>query len=793
MRITPSSFAAASLRAPLLILTFVSGCSGGTTVVTPHPQRSGPPAATTTATPGSTNGMPSAAQIVAALNDAQTYYASLPTTTAATELAATAKHMISSGNFTAAVVSPGGITGTLPGGLQAVLFADRPEEQDQPPSSSGSAKRAIATRVPADLSGTSTSHEIAYLVNSTDKYSGAFHPQRQIDLANAWQTVFSAVDDNTYEADALPVSLAVIVALGTNHPVDFLSLATHGYVALLGTNSTPQYINLSDTPITTTTIGRYLGALASIPPTIYPAAVLMRPDGGAEPAEPLPEFAFTPQFVAQNVKFNPGAYFDNQSCFGQNTMIADDVLATYAAVGVARYSGWTFEADGNASDQNEAFMADRLIGETSPALAAYVAQRDPLQRPFDLADVLSAMGTETRTGGLVTNSNPYTYSPAVDGWPAATFLTTGTAAITDAIAIPSVATMTVTEGTPASTLTIEGEFPAGQGDVVLEPQTGTSIPLTIDSWTPTSIVVDLPAASSSNLGGEIEVEGPTGLDSPPVPLTYWSGTFTYNESAKISDFGEQSGSGTGSLGIAMNLGIRADVAPVVPTIDVSPVPQNLYVSNVTPNSTGTLSDYMGSFSSSSAGGQARPSRRGRMQSGGTETATITSSGSVSLAPYGASNFIQISSGLDPVDAGASCNNALPGPQNDGQGNVACPGFAYEATNAATCSDNQDGALCAQATQYGAQIGSPSSQYGDDQDYDNMPSTLTFTMDPNSYAISVASTPGTTYTENYSNFSPTTETLTGSFAAPVSPPDSSATATAKRRQGTALRGRPNVTR
>jgi hypothetical protein len=737
--------------------------------------------------------MPSAAQIVAALNDTQNYYASLPTTTPTDELNATAAHMVSSGNFTAAVVGPGGITGTLPGGLQAAIFADRPEEQDPAPSSSASerAKRSTVTRMqsPAGISGASTSHEIAYFINTTDE-NGAFTPSRQVDLANAWQTAFGPALENTYEADAIPVTLANIVALGANHPVDFLSLATHGYVALLGAARTPQYLNLSDTPINTNTLVQYLPQILA--GTVFTSTVVIRPDSGSK-YKPFAALAFTPQFVAQNVKFNPGAYFDNQSCFGQHTMIADDVLATYAAAGVARYSGWTFEANGNYADQTEAFIADRLIGETSPALAAYVAQRDPLQRPFDLADVLSAMGTETRTGGLVTNSNPYTYSPPIIPWPEAFFVTTGTAAITDAIAIPSVATMTVTEGTPASTLTIEGEFPAGQGDVVLEPQTGTSIPLTIDSWTPTSIVVDLPAASSSNLGGEIEVEGPTGLDSPPVPLTYWSGTFTYNESAKISDFGEQSGSGTGSLGIAMNLGIRADVAPVVPTIDVSPVPQNLYVSNVTPNSTGTLSDYMGSFSSSSAGGQARPSRRGRMQSGGTETATITSSGSVSLAPYGASNFIQISSGLDPVDAGASCNNALPGPQNDGQGNVACPGFAYEATNAATCSDNQDGALCAQATQYGAQIGSPSSQYGDDQDYDNMPSTLTFTMDPNSYAISVASTPGTTYTENYSNFSPTTETLTGSFAAPVSPPDSSATATAKRRQGTALRGRPNVTR
>jgi hypothetical protein len=778
------STSARGFAALALIFAFVSGCSSNPVTLTPQPAAPTNPGATPTATaqptatpaktaspgptPTATAGS-AAAKIVAALTDAQSYYANLPTTTPLSELQATAKHMVSSGNFTAAVVGPGGITGTFPGGQQAALFADRREELDPSASATASARRPAVIRMqsPGGISGASTSHEIAYFINTTD-YSGAFTPSRQVDLAGAWPMGYGSALSSTYEADAIPVTLENIIALGTNHPVDYLSLGTHGMVALVGAQQTPTYINQSDTKINATTIATYLPDIMAH--NIFHSVMLIRPNGQHTVQFTLPELAFTPAWVTAHVHFNPGAYFDNESCYGQNPMISSAVTAVYAAAGVAQYSGWTYPVDGNDADESDSFLADRLLGEPSSALAAYVSQRSPLQRPFDLPDILSAMASETRNGGVGNAGNPYTYSPPTvysptSAWPASILVTTGSGTITDDIIFPSIATLTVSEGTPTSTLRIDGEFPVATGKVMFTPPGGSAIALTIDSWSATDLIVDLPDASSGGVAGNVTVVGPTGLVSPVVPLTSWSGTFIYKENTTISDFGSDSGTGTGSLGIALNLGIRADVAPVVPTIDVSPVPQNLYISNVTPNSTGTLKNYKGSFTSSDPADQ---------------TATITGSGSVSLAPYGTANFIQVSSSLNPVGGAAACNNAMPGPQDDGQGNIGCPGFAYAATGAGTCSDNQDGALCGQATEYGAQIGMPSSQYGDDEDYDNTPSTLTFTMDPTNYTIAVTSTTGTTYTENYSDFSPTKENLSGTFSAPLQPPLTSVTADGRRR-------------
>jgi len=424
-----------------------------------------------------------------------------------------------------------------------------------------------------------------------------------------------------------------------------------------------------------------------------------------------------------------------------------------AAAGVSLYSGWTYPVDGKHADQTDAFLTDRLLGEPSAALAAYVNQRSPLQRPFSLTDVLAAAAVETRSGGLITSSEVYTYSPDVNN--PAIFTTTGTGTVTDAIVIPSIASMAVKETLPDSTVTIAGSFTAATGTVMFG--TGdTAAPLTVDSWTSTKIVAELPSSG----GGTVVVMSPTGLQSPGVPLTYWHGHITYRESATTMYFGNDTGSGTGSLQISLDFGIRSSVAPAVPSVDVSPLPQNLYVSDLTPGSTGTLAAYRGSFTSNN----------------GAQTATVTpSANAITLVPYVTSDFVKLSSDLNPVGGAASCNNAMPGPATSGQANIACPGFSYAAMNAGTCSDNQDGQLCGQADDDGAQLGNPSSQYGDDEDYDNMPSALTLTMDPNTYAISLSATTGTTFSTNYSNFSSAKETMSGNFDAPIAPPQSASRA------------------
>ena len=735
----------ARLAAFAAVANLVTGCGGGSSTLTPQPRGPGV-AAGPTPTPIPVGGLPSAAKVTAALADAEAFFASQPHADLPTDVSATAAHMTASKLFVAAVVGPGGITGTLPGGLSVMLFADRPEEYGAAASASIVARPESSTaRLPqATFSGPATQHEIVYFINTTDQ-SGAFVPSRQVDLAAAWVAAIpAALDPATYDVQDLPVTLENIEALGATHPVDFLSLATHGMIAYLGPTKVHQYVNLSDTAVNAASMMTYANELRT--GTVFAAAVL-RPM--ATDPRALATFAFTPTFTTAHVAFNPGALFDNESCFGQETTIKDATFATLHGAGVGTYLGWTQPVDGGHADETDAFITDRLLGEPDAALDAYATQRTPRQRPFSLADVIAAVHAEQRSG-LVTNATHLDYSPPSRRYAQANLVeTVAPGSVDDAILVPSISTMTVTEGLPHSTLEIDGEFPAAKGTVV--DTLGTSaISEYVESWSRTKIVIDLPNDGASS-AGSVVVKGATGLESNGAPLTYWHGKLGYVENAQLGSFGNAVGSGTGTLSIAMNLGIRADVAPFVPTIDTAPVRPTFYVSDVTPDSTATLDKYSGSFASSDGSGNA----------------TITGTGPVALKPYATTaSYLQISSNLDPVN-NAPCNAGRPG-VNAGTTNVACPGFQYAAKNAATCTDTSVD-ICGEAKSFGGMIGDPTSQFGDDQDYDAMPSTLSLALNPTTYAIAFTSTKGLTYTPNYGDFQPTSATMTGAFDAPVFAP------------------------
>ena len=194
-----------------------------------------------------------------------------------TELAATAKHMVSSGMFKTAVVGVGGLSGTFVDGTQAVLFADRPEEQDGGYGADARHRAPTATTRLTGISGASTKHEIAYFVDTSDT-GGAFTPARQDDFAAAWTKAYGASLAGDYESDAIPVTLENIIALGNNHPIEFLSLSTHGFVAYVAKGSQAlEYVNLSDPKITAASTATYAPQIAA--GTVMPAIVLDK-DGG---------------------------------------------------------------------------------------------------------------------------------------------------------------------------------------------------------------------------------------------------------------------------------------------------------------------------------------------------------------------------------------------------------------------------------------------------------------------------------------------------------------------------------
>jgi hypothetical protein len=827
----------------LLVLAAIAvgaGCSGNPVTLTPqrlgspgsgataHPttRPTTTPAVTATPTSAST-GTSSVDQKVTALNSVQTFYATLPHQNVDADLQALAAHMVSSKAFSSAYEALGGISATFPDGSPAIVFADKIELLGEPtPAARPRAPIPQATDVlTGPLSGP-TQHEIAFLVNDNTGERGAFTPTRQLAYANAFINMgFAAAG---YGVDAQDISLDTIVALGSNHPIDYLAIDTHGFLsypaatsspagmargvpnAVATATATPFYANLSDSDMDDASAQKYAADIAA-GKVIASIAISSGKSGR------LPAWGFTPAFLLENLKFNPGATVNNGSCWGANQLIFGNVAAAFAAAGVGRYNGWTKLVSGTDADQTDAYVFDRLLGEQSPSITgldAYATQQNPAQRPFGLTASFNNLSAENRSGPLGTGvsqtSEAYNVSDYGDarnftappfGSSAAFFYISYNSALADsndALVVPSIATMAVAEGTPNSTLTLTGYFTSARG-MVMDNLGSANVPLTVESWTNTQIVADLPPASSG-LGGMITVVSPTNITGPAVPLTYWQGTLTYNETADISDFGDYTGSGMGSLSIPITVGIRADVAPMVPTIDASPVPQNLYISDLTPDSTGSLNTYQGTFSSSGSSPGCSPCsdidppgprrsavrRDGHVPAGSqrkrnsnaragdkpfadTGTATITSSGPVALTPYVTSNYIKLSSLLNPVNAGANCNSAQAGPAASGGGNVACPGFGFAATNAGTCSDNQGGALCASAEDYGAQIGDPSSQYGDDQDYNSTPSTLVFTMNPATYTITVSSTAGMVYSQNFSDESEDTDTITGTFSAPVFPP------------------------
>ena len=117
-------------------LAFVAvavGCSGFTSVLTPVGKTtampagsvtpSPKPAPTATVAPGA-GATPNAAQVNASLQGVQTLYNSFPHSTVSADLATLAGKMVASGSFSAATVTPGGITAQLPGGSRVLVFAD---------------------------------------------------------------------------------------------------------------------------------------------------------------------------------------------------------------------------------------------------------------------------------------------------------------------------------------------------------------------------------------------------------------------------------------------------------------------------------------------------------------------------------------------------------------------------------------------------------------------------------------------------------------------------------------------
>ncbi len=756
MNVRPLRAPARCTRVPVLFvaaaLAALAGCGGGGSTVTPPGLKPTPVAtAGSTPVPGAT---PNVAAVTAGLQSAQTYFATLPHQNLQTDLGALAAQMVSSKAFTSATVTDGGITAVAADGTATLVFADHPETLGYSTSAASRRIAALypcATETPSPSSSVSapTAHEVALLVNGSDIC--AFAPQRQRAFGAAFRSVGSA-SGAEYNVDVLDMSLDSVLALN-GHQIDFLSIATHGMV-YGRQSSNPYYALLSTTPFNSTTMLKYYDDYQA--KNIFVAWNLV----GSSEAGQLPKWAFTPAFLTAHLGFNSGAIVDNQSCNGQNPAIAAGVSSTLQAAGVGRYTGWTGSVDSQDADQTEAFIFDRMLGEQSPSktgLDQFAAQRKPPQRPFPFDDIAAIMATENRSGPFGTSSVTYAASLR------SVWLESRLASVEDPpveYALPSIESMAMTsEGPTSGTLAISGRFPPAAGTVVIV-DAGSAETLTPVTWTSSEITVSLPASGQFSKG-LVQVFDANGVGSNIEPLTQWQGTLTYSESETLTRLNGNPGSGTGGFGLVFALTFRSDVHPVVPAIDASPEPQNLYFPQVEGNSTATITSLDGRFTASSGS----PVPIAVFALSAVEPMTI---GALPLS-RGSGTF-----NVGPAaDQPAPCNDGEPGPTS-GAGNVFCPLFEYTSASVGSCNATPESSnLCAGFDTFPVEGGIGVSATNAD------PGVVQFTMDPSTYAITVSSAPGAFTRQFGLGEWPATASLTGTIGAPVAAPDSATPASRAR--------------
>ncbi len=765
------------------LLAAMTGCHSGSSSVTPSVAPTPTPlrSATPSPAPGATS-TPNVAAVTTALQNSQSYFATLPHQNLKSDLSALAAQMVSSKAFTSATVTYGGITAVAADGTTTLLFADHPEDLGYTTSATARKPKglvlcSIGTPPPSSPVSGPTGHEVALLVNESGDC--AFKPSRQVAFGAAFRSAGNT-SGTTYNVDVLDSSLDNILAL-SGHQIDYFSIATHGMVVGL---SNPYYALLSTTPFNSTTALKYWADYQA--KNIVAAVQLQYPSQTGL----LPTWAFTPGFLRDHMAFNPGAIVDNQSCFGQSPATIAGVLSTLQAAGVGRYTGWTKKVDGDDADQTEAFIFDRMLGEASPSttgLDAYAPQRTPAQRPFPFDDIAGIMATEDRAGPLGTGTSqaaePYTASdwgdadnaaapPLADGsksvWLESELSSVATPPVE--YGLPSIESMAMSaEGPTSGTLAISGRFPSTAGTVEIADE-GSVESLKPVTWTSSKITVSLPASGEFSKG-LIQVFDANGVGSNIEPLTQWQGTLTYAEGETLSMLNGTSGSGTGGFNLAFAITFRSDVRPVVPTIDASPEPQNLYFPQVEGNSTATITSLDGRFTAS----YGHPVPIAVFSLNAVDAMSI---GALPLNRGSGSFFVGAT-----ADQPAPCNSGEPGPSG-GAGNVFCPLFEYTSAWVGSCLATPDTSdLCAEFETFPVEGG-----IGVTADTNSDPAPVEFTMDPSTYAITVSSEPDA-FTRSFGLGEwPATASLAGTIGAPVAAPDSATPASRARAAASVKRQR-----
>jgi len=701
------------------------------------------------------------------MQSVENYYQALPHQDLQADLQSTAAFASKQSGFASAEAEPAGVIAALENGALAYFFADK-----------GLYTTGQAAATPPTVIQGGSPHEIAFL--EYDYRDPAFVPSRQIAYAAAFAP--AGYPTATYRAEEGSASLDNVAAL-QNGGVDFLDISTHGGVYQKPSGS--QYLFLSTTPVTAANMQKWSADLKSgnliYGLTLYPSGYVA-----------LATFAFTPAFITSHVTFNPGAIVDNTSCFGENPLIASSVQNTLFAANVGMYYGWTKSVRGVDSDDSDAFLLDRTLGEQSPSvsgLATYVTERSPAQRPFSLFETYATMSQETRNDLLIGSSDNYVTStpvnsqlaaenmlfpPFADG-PVAHLIEVPSPSLAAGAPIPangiieygrpSIALATVNEA-PTATLTLDGEFPSTQGSLVMSGSQSSpagATPLGVTSWSPSTITATIPPEGPA-AAGYLYVISAGGVPSNPVPLTQWAGTAHVVRSFTLGSAPfNNTGSGTGTIAADFAFHFRADVHPVVGAIDTTAQPQNFFFPDVESDATGTFSTVTGAWTSKNQ----------------SQSATISSDSPPLMVPFPSSS--QGSFGIMPTAVASSqlqpagCNDGVSGLQggpSHGPFNVFCAGLSFGDNNVLQCTDNVMGNDCG-GNPLVSGFGIAASVYAINATPFALDSAYNVTVAPN-----LPASDGPQQFAEFRSISSTTETF--SIGAPVAPPNDMTPAVHRRR-------------
>ena len=447
---------------------------------------------------------------------------------------------------------------------------------------------------------------------------------------------------------------------------------------------------------------------------------------------------------------------------------------------MAYYFGWTKEVINKDDEQSGAFFLDRALGEQQQdALARYIiAHRHSTASTLPAGDVYDAMEPrieKTHTSGTLQESilGAHTWTglssifllpPYGQSIGYLQMIATRVTPAPPLILAPAITRIDIHEpyefgySQPKSELDMVGSFGSQPGKVTIGPLGGAGDELKHAKWTTGEIVVPIPPLGP-DASGFVTVISPTGIPSNAVPITMWTGKVNVSDTYAASAIAPPAGTAVKGLVLftsaaTLNVKFRADVHPWRDYIETAPVPASLWFSNIMTSSTGSITNATGSFTGSEMGTTytltyAPPPELPIALSPNTSGALTNSFEFGSLASEGVSS--------------PGCSQAM----NDGSGLPVCVIVAVGVTDAATCIDSPEGALCTNG--YGGPFGFGYSTLG----YGVRVGHINLTMDPATYQVSM---PKLTFPDSYnSNDWPTvfsgsgTTIITSSFNPPVLPP------------------------